>query len=89
MPKTLEQLFESEEYQVFLEENDQILETAQDCLLEFPKSLKDYILENLDFFIQSDDLEQTYSNIVEFVESGTYVFMHELCAKLRGENIED
>ena len=85
----LQQLFESDEFQSYLKEDDEILEAAQDVVLEFPKSLKHYMLENLKLFMVPNDLDATYKNMVEFVETGTEVFMREICSQLRGENIEE
>lgn len=85
----LQQVFESDEFQSYLTENDEILEAAQDVVLEFPKSLKYYMLEHLDLFIVPNDLDATYNNMVEFVEAGTERFIKEICAKLRGENLDE
>ena len=83
----LEQLFESEEFKNYYAENEDILEAAQDVIFELPKSLKSYILENLDEFIE-DNASQTYENIVNFVDSATCNFIHEIVLKLRGENLD-
>ena len=85
----LQQVFESDEFQSYLTENDEILEAAQDVVLEFPKSLKYYMLEHLDLFLVPNDLDATYNNMVEFVEAGTEQFIKEICLKLRGQNLDE
>lgn len=85
----LEQFFESDECQEYITENDEILEAAQDVILEFPKSLKDYILEHIEEFLVPGDLDATYENMVEFVSGGTERYYYEICSMLRGENLED
>ena len=47
------------------------------------------MLEHLDLFIVPNDLDATYNNMIEFVESGTEQFIKEICLKLRGQNLEE
>lgn len=82
----LQTLLESEDFQSYLKEEDEILEAAQDVLLEFPKSLKYYMMEHLDLFIDPNSLDATRENMIEFVESGTEIFIKEICLMLRGQN---
>lgn len=84
----LQALMESEELTSYVAENEEILEAAEDVLLEFPKALKSYINENLNEFIEPDDLDATYENIVTFVEAGTARFITEIVDMLRG-NFDD
>lgn len=83
----LEQLFESEEFKQYYSENEDILEAAQDVIFEFPKSLKTYILEHLHEFVE-DDAQQTYENIINFVDNATCSFINEIVLKLRGQNLD-
>lgn len=89
MNMQLDQILESEEYSEYMTENDEILEAAKDCILEFPKSLKKYILENLNDFIVPGNLAATEQNIVEFVQGGTHQFIYEIVQQLKGNNLEE
>lgn len=81
----LQTLMESKEVDSCVAENKEILEAAEDVLLEFPKALKSYIHEHLEEFIEPNDLDATYENMVTFVEAGTDRFIKEIVSMLRGD----
>jgi hypothetical protein len=84
----IQQLMESEEFKLHVEDNSEILETAQDALFEFVKGLKPYIHEHLDEFIVVGDLKATETNMIEFVESGVETFIRELVSMMNNEEPE-
>ena len=84
----LQTLMESDEVTTCVAENKELLEAAEDVLLEFPKALKSYIHEHLNEFIELNDLDATRENIVTFVEAGTETFIKEIVSMLRG-NFDD
>ena len=81
----IQQLMESEEFKLHIEDNSEILEAAQDALFEFVKGLKPYIYEHLDEFIVLGDLKATKTNMIEFVESGVETFIRELVSMMNNE----
>lgn len=81
----IQQLMESEEFKLHIEDNSEILEAAQDALFEFVKGLKPYIYEHLDEFIVLGDLKATQTNMIEFVESGVETFIRELVSMMNND----
>ncbi|MFW5799514.1 MAG: hypothetical protein ACOCZ5_00825 [bacterium] len=76
---TLQSLLETEEAKNFLTENqDLILEAAQ-SVDAFGGVIKEYVVQNPDFFIESD-LETTYKNIRVFSEIATAQYLTEMVA---------
>ncbi len=75
--KCLNVLFEDANVQTYLEGKEaEIMDGAQ-SFSEFPQTVKDHITANLESFLD-DDVNKTYANIVEFVESAAFQFLHEI-----------
>lgn len=69
-------LMESEEMQVFVEQNSQLIEEAVSATYDYGKTLKAFVLENFDEFVGAN-LEETYKNIRLFSEVATMTFINE------------
>ena len=74
----IDQLLESEDFQVFYEENVDIFNDMDAICEDFKTDyIVQFVMENLDYFIESD-LDTTFKNIAVFTEAATEHFMNEL-----------
>ena len=71
-------LLEDQNVQDLISESQEEIVAASQIFHEFPSIVKDYISENLDQFIVSGNLEETYENIVLFTETASNTLLHEL-----------
>lgn len=73
----LDTIFESEDFQNVMTENNDLLVEVEQKVEDFPKILKSYILANpVEFMAESK--EQTMKNIKTFTEVATAQYIQEL-----------
>lgn len=75
----LNTILESEEYQVFESENQDVINEMDYKISNFSHVAKAYVLANPGEFI-AENLDETYKNIVVFTEAATAQYMAELSA---------
>ena len=75
----LKELYESEEMELFVENNQELITETGEAVGEFVEGLKQYVLDNQSLFIESD-LADMYKNIRLFTEVATEQYMHEIVA---------
>jgi len=73
----LNTLMESEEMQLFVESNQELITETGEAVETFVESLKEYVYNNPTIFIESD-LEDMKKNIRLFSEVATQQFLHEI-----------
>lgn len=81
----LEAIFENEEVAGYVDSCSEQIEEAAAIFHETPQQVKDYIFENLDKFVIPGDLESTYVNLVNFVESTVVNNLTDLCEAIVSE----
>jgi len=72
----VETILESEEMQVFVEQNNDLIEEAVAATYDYGKTLKAFVLEHFDEFVGAN-LPETYKNIRLFSEVATMTFINE------------
>ena len=75
----LQAILESEEYQVFENENQDVINEMDYKLSNFDHVMKAYVLANPGEFI-AENLDETFKNIVVFSEAAKAQYMTELSA---------
>lgn len=75
----LQAVFEDEDVQNYVDSCEEELIEGTEYFHETPQMIKDYIFENLEDFVVPGDLEQTYLNIIKFVEGCVVDNLHEIC----------
>jgi predicted house-cleaning noncanonical NTP pyrophosphatase (MazG superfamily) len=72
----VEALMENEETKLFVENNQELINEAVAATYDYGKTLKNFVLENIEEFI-GQNLEETYKNIRLFSEVATMTFVNE------------
>lgn len=72
----VDSILESEDMKVFVENNAELIEEAVASTHDYNKTLKAFVLENVEEFIGAT-LEETYKNIRLFSEVATMTFINE------------
>jgi hypothetical protein len=73
----LQELFESEEMQTFMEANQELINETNESTVAFVEGLKQYVCDNPTLFLEAD-LQDMYKNIRIFSEVATEQFLHEV-----------
>jgi len=74
----LQTLFEDEKVQSYINsQNDQILKGAG-LFSEFPKVIKEYVINNLSQFVDTQDTKITHENICIFTEAAVHQFLSDI-----------
>jgi hypothetical protein len=73
----LQELFESEEMQTFMEANQELINETNESTVAFVEGLKQYVYDNPTLFLEAD-LQDMYKNIRIFSEAATEQFLHEI-----------
>ena len=73
----LDAIFENEDFQNVMTENQTVLTEAEQKISDFPKVLKSFILANPNEFL-AENTDQTQKNIKTFTEVATAQYIQEL-----------
>ena len=84
MSNLLSSIFEDESVQEYVDSNTDSIMEAAEYFHQTPQVIKDYMLENLDTFIVSNDLKATYENMVSFVTSNVVSVLDDLTDQIVG-----
>ena len=82
----LDTIFENEDFQNVMTENEAILTEAEAKINDFPKVLKSFILANPNEFI-AENVDQMRKNIKTFTEVATAQYVQEL-STVMSENFQ-
>lgn len=85
MSTLLEQIFEDEDVQNYVDGSAEQIEEAAGIFHEMPQQVKDYIMENLQDFVVPGDLNATYVKMVDFTENVVANSLNDLCDAIVGE----
>ena len=77
----LETIFENEEFQNYMTENEAVMVEAQGLINDFPKVLKSFVLGNPKEFLAENE-DQTRKNIKVFTEVATCQYIQEVSSML-------
>lgn len=80
----LQSITESEDGQLFINENQEAILEATELFHATPQEVKGYIGENLEQFLVPGDLEATYENMTSFVESTVVQVLTNLSDQISG-----
>lgn len=84
MSELLSAIFEDENVQEYVDANTDSIMEAAEYFHQTPQLIKDYMLENLETFIVTDDLKATYENMVSFVTSNVVSILDDLTDQIVG-----
>jgi len=75
----LTELFESEDMNIFMESNKELIQETTMNVGNFVEGLKEYVYDNPTLFVE-ENLEDMYKNIRVFTEVATEQYLHEATA---------
>ena len=76
--QVLEAILENEDVKGLIAENEDLINEAQQHVVQFPQILKAFILEHPEEFI-GENAEETKKNIRVFVEAATQHYLYNVC----------
>ncbi len=83
----LQTIVESEEFNTFMEANEQVINESAELVESFKEDIKQYILENSEIFVDPS-LDNIVKNIRVFTEAAVAQYVHEVIAD-QIENVKD
>jgi hypothetical protein len=77
MTTLIETIFESEDFQNYMTENNEIMVEVENNINDFSKILKSFVFANPNQFI-AENIDQTVKNIKTFAEVATCQYIQEI-----------
>lgn len=80
--EALQIVLEDEGIQSLIDKNSDAIMESSDVLVQFSDIVKEYVMENLEQFVEPGDLASTHENIKIYTESAVSCYANELSEQL-------